>query len=240
MRSKYSRIVWSGALALLLAVMTGLAQAGPKPLPTNSHAFGEGYAELTADWLEWVVAIPAAVNPLLDDDGSDAAVGQSGKVWFLVGNTTGGVTTRTVTVPTGKALFFPIVNFFWVNTPEFGDTPWSPDQEAWVRDYLAETVDTAQNLVLEIDGQSVPNLSGLRVSGAVGACMIPPDDNIFFLVPPLYVWAPGPRECVADGYWALLPPLSAGHHTIHFAGGFAISGFSLDVTYNITVRGGKK
>ena len=132
MRGKYSRIVWSGALALLLAAMTGLAQAGPKPLPPNSHAFGKGYAELTAEWVEWILAIPAAVNPLFDDDGEFAAEGQSGKVWFLVGNA-GGVTTRTVTVPTGTALFFPIVNYLWVNTPEFGDPAWSPEQEANAR-----------------------------------------------------------------------------------------------------------
>jgi len=232
MRSRYSHIAWSGALSLLLAVMTGLAQADQKPLPRNSHAFGEGYSELTADWLEWVLAIPTAANPLLDLNGASAAVGQSGKVWFLVGNTTGGATTRTVIVPAGKALFFPIVNYFWVNTPEFGDAAWSPAQEAFVRQQIAAVVDTAYNLFLEIDGQPVPNVAGLRVSGAVGACTLPAD-NIFGV--PL---APGPHECVADGYWALLPPLPNGHHTIRFGGMFNNgSGFSLDVRYHITVRG---
>jgi len=46
-----------------------------------------------------------------------------------------------------------------------------------------------------------------------------------------------PHECVADAYWALVTPLSAGDHTIRFAGGSASSGFSLDVTYEIIVRG---
>src|SRR5512139_231466 len=145
MNRRYSRIVVSSIFAVLLAVMTGLVQAGPKPLPPNSNAYGMGYAELTAGWLEWLLAIPNATSPLFDTDGSDAAVGQSGNVWFLVGNASGGDTERTVTVPAGKALFFPIVNFFWVNLPEWGDTPWSPTQEAWVRDYLADTVDTAQD-----------------------------------------------------------------------------------------------
>lgn len=234
MRGKYSRIVWSGALALLLAAMTGLAQAGPKPLPPNSHAFGKGYAELTAEWVEWILAIPAAVNPLFDDDGEFAAEGQSGKVWFLVGNA-GGVTTRTVTVPTGTALFFPIVNYLWVNTPEFGDPAWSPEQEANARAIAAAVVDTVQDLLLEIDGQLVPNVPSLRVSGAVGECTVP-DDNFWGLP-----FEPGPHECFSDGYWALLPPLSAGHHTIHFTGGFAgPPSFSTNVTYYITVRGGKK
>ncbi len=230
MRSRYSRIVLSGAFALLLMVTSGLVQAGPGPLPPNSHAYGKGYAELGADWLEWLMAIPAPTNPLFDPDGAYAAVGQSGKVWFLVG-TTGGSTTRAATVPAGKALFFPIVNYFWVNTPEYGDPDWSPAQEAAVRAFLAANIDTAQNLLLEIDGHSVPNVERLRVASEVGLCTLP-DDNIFGIP-----FAPVPHECVADGYWALLPPLSNGNHTIRFAGGIAAAGFALDVTYHITVRG---
>ncbi len=232
MKSRYSRIILSGALALLLAVTTGLAEAGPNPLPPNSNAYGKGYAELTADWLEWVTSIPSATNPLFDSDGTYAAVGQSGTVWFLVGTATSGSVTRTVTVPVGTALYFPIVNYFWVNTPELGDPAWSPEWEAFVREFLAGVVDTAQDVVLEIDGQPVLNVNRLRVPGEVGVCTLP-EDNIFSS---LGVVA-GPHECVADGYWALLPPLSAGNHTIHFAGGIAPPDFSLDVTYEITVRG---
>ncbi len=61
-----------------------------------------------------------------------------------------------------------------------------------------------------------------------------PVDNLF-----VYFGFPvnaGPHECVVDGYWALLPPLSVGKHTIRFAGGFASSGFALNVTYLITVK----
>jgi hypothetical protein len=229
MRRKYSRFAFFGGLALLLMVTSALAQTGPTPVPTNSQA-ARGYAEQAAHWLEWVVAIPAPANPLFDPDGAYAAVGQSGQVWFLVG-TTGGSATRAVTVPAGTALFFPIVNYFWINTPEYGDPEWSPTQEASVRAFLADNVDTAYGLALDIDGRPVRNVSGLRVPGAVGECTLP-DDNIFGV--PL---DPGPHECVADGYWALLPPLSAGIHTIHFGGGIAATGFSLDVTYQITVRG---
>ena len=227
MRGKRSCMALSAAFALSLAVMTGVAHAGAKPLPANANEYGKGYAGLTAEWLEWTVAVPAPTNPILDSDGTFAAEGQSGKVWFLTG-TLGGSATRAVTIPVGTSLFFPIVNYFWVNTPEYGDPPWSPEQEASVRELMAATVDTAQNVSLEVDGQPVQNLDSLRVSGAVGACTVP-DDNIFGIP-----FDPVPHDCVADGYWALLSPLSVGTHTIHFAGGFA-SGFSLDVTYHITV-----
>ena len=188
MRNGYLRLISSGALALLLAVTTSLVQADKGPLPTNSNAFGRGYDGSAAEWLEWTVAIPPASNPLFDSTGAFAAIGQSGKVWFLTGTSGQGATppiTRTVTVPTGTALFFPIVNYFWVNTPEFGDPPWSSDQEKHVRrDILKPVVDTAYGLVLEIDGQAVPNINKLRVPATVdepitvGECTIP-DDNIF-------------------------------------------------------------
>ena len=50
MKNTHARIT-TVALGLLLLVTSHLALAG-KPLPTSSHAFGEGYPELTADWLE--------------------------------------------------------------------------------------------------------------------------------------------------------------------------------------------
>ena len=222
----------TGGLALFLAAVAGLAQAGSGPLPSHSHAFGKGYDEHATGWLEWAMAAPASTNPILDPDGSYGAMGQSGKVWYLAG-TTGGAATRSLTVPTGTALFFPILNSFWVNTPELGDPPWSDAQEAYARAYIAADVDTAQNLVLEIDGISYPVSPSFRVPSTVGNCVLPVDNLFVYFGFPVNA---GPHECVVDGYWALLPPLSVGKHTIRFAGGFASSGFALDVTYQITVK----
>jgi hypothetical protein len=149
---------------------------------------------------------------------------------------TGSTEDTAVTVPEGVALFFPIVNYFWVNTPEIGNPPdpaWSPAQEAYARSVLAAVVDTAHDLVLEVDGRPARNGTSLRMTSAVGDCTIPPDadDNIFGAA-----LDAGPHPCVADGYWAFLPPLSVGHHTIRFAGGLTAADFKLDVTYQITVR----
>jgi hypothetical protein len=235
MNRKASRFVLSSLVGLVFAVTTSLAQAAPGVLPPYANAFGKGYDELAADWIVWVSAIPASSNPLFDDDGSYGAIGQGGKVWFLVG-TTGGSASRSITVPTGVAVFFPIVNQFWINTPEYGDPPWSDQAEADARALLAEIVNTAENLVLEIDGKTYPNVYTLRAESPVVMCNLPPVDNIFGVI-----LAPVPRECLADGYWALLPPLSVGEHTVRFAGGFSYGdGFSLDVTYLVTVKAGRK
>jgi len=71
------------------------------------------------------------------------------------------------------------------------------------------------------------------VPSTVGNCVLPPD-NIFVYFG--FDVIAGPHECVVDGYWALLPPLSVGKHTIRFAGELASSGTALDVTYHITVK----
>jgi hypothetical protein len=68
------------------------------------------------------------------------------------------------------------------------------------------------------------------VASLAGSCNLPAQGNI--LGADLEAV---PHPCLADGYWALLPPMSVGEHTVHFSGGFG-SDFALDVTYHISVR----
>ena len=79
--------------------------------PIQSHPHGQTYSQWAAQWWQWALETPASENPLTDTTGQFAVVNQSGRVWFLAGNV-GGTTVRTITVPSGKALFFPIVNVF--------------------------------------------------------------------------------------------------------------------------------
>jgi len=142
---------------------------------------------------------PAASNPILDNTGAYSSVGQSGKVWFLAGTTGSGAVppvVRTITIPSGTPLFFPIVNYFWVNTPEYGDPNWSPAQEANARSILADIVDTATGFSLKIDGHSIKNLYDFRFQSTVAKCTIPPlaADNLFGAD-----LVNNPYYCVADG-----------------------------------------
>ena len=59
-----------------------------------------------------------------------------------------------------------------------------------------------------------------------------PEGNIFGLPAGSY----GPA--VTDGYWVTLPPLPPGEHTVHFSS--TQGGNTMDVTYHITVKPGKK
>ena len=226
-----------GMLALACAILlcTAMPYAGaagkgnPNPgiSPPQSNAQGQSYGQWAADWWTWVQSIPVDVNPLLDDTGENGDLGQSGSVWFLAGNF-GGDAERTVTVPSGKALFFPIFNHIWVNFPT--DPPMEGDYLQAVLDGLAATVDAATDLACEIDGRAVQDIESYRCQSPLFEVVLP--DNS--------LWEPyGLAEgdvvtCVDEGYYLMVTPLSVGQHTIHFTNSF------LDVTYNITVKGGPK
>jgi hypothetical protein len=207
----------------------------PKILPINSMPYGMSYGAWAGAWWRWCYSIPAAVNPVQDQTGENAAIGQSGPVFFLAG-TFGGPAERTVTVPAGKALFFPILNYVWINVPELGDNPWSPEQEAFARALVAGIMDLATNMTCQIDGRPVLNIDAYR-------CETPPGEDYMVTLPDFSnAWPILPAgtygPCVDTGYYLMLAPLAAGKHTIHFTGELTTDPpFSLEVTYHLTVSG---
>jgi hypothetical protein len=228
-------VTLAAAAAMLVSTVAAPALAAkgndnPRVLPPESTPYGKTYGEWSGAWWRWAFSIPVPENPVLDTTGEYAAEGQSGPVWFLAG-TFGGPAERTITVPPGKALFFPIYNYVWVNMPEYGDNPWSEEQEAYARQLCKGQVDNAPApLACEIDGHEVANITAYRCqTPAGGAYMVTlPDDSLWS------VWGVAPGTygpSVDDGYYLMLAPLRDGTHTIHFsAGGY------LDVTYHISVR----
>jgi hypothetical protein len=214
---------------LLLAVASPAPAAGqgnagnPGILPPESHALGKTYGEWAAAWWQWALAIPAAVNPLNDATGANAAIGQSGPVWFLAGAGATANVTRTVTVPTGKALFFPIINTLWTTYPT--DPPITIQE---IRDILEWVTSDITGVACEIDGVPVKNLPAYVHQSPVFSVTMPADN---FQGVPAGSYAP----CIDEGYYLLLAPLPPGQHTIHFAGTSPDLGFALDITYHLTV-----
>lgn len=232
------------SLALLITSLTsGAGNLNPSILPPNSKPYGKTYGEWGAEWWKWAVGIPAAENPILDTTGEFSDIDQDGPVWFIAG-AFGGTYEREITVPRGKALFFPLVNALW----------WAPDDLETARYvvevYLGLNPDdfTDEELIrllanfflccnLEmtccIDGQEIQNLEGYHA------------DSRFFhiedtdLIDDLGGSIAEDNLAVAAGYWLMVAPLSAGEHVIHFTASLYndLAGeFDLDMTILLTME----
>lgn len=207
--------------------------SAPGVMNPQSRPYGLSYAEWSVKWWQWAYGLPVAGHPLFDETGADCANGQSGPVWFLGGvfNVSGTVTRDLCTVPSGTALFFPIVNAEWDNFCPPTDPPMSIDD---LRATVAWFMDLTTDLVCEVDGHAIPNLETYRFAGDPFAVNMP-SGNIweFFGCPtPAGTYEP----LVPDGYFVMLAPLPPGKHTIHFRGtiGDPVN-FTPEATYNLTV-----
>ncbi|MFO0838979.1 MAG: hypothetical protein U1D55_10680 [Phycisphaerae bacterium] len=227
------------AIAIVAGVALSLGlTGGPTPcdgiVPLRNKVDSRTYAEWTAAWWQWATSYGLNDNPLLDPDGSAAANGQSGPVWFLAG-TFGGSAVRTVAIPSGKYIFFPVQNGEWDTVPGFTNPLGLPDPLS-VRDIRAILAWGLENSQLSclIDDCAVPDLHSYRVRSPVFSMNMNSELAGAFGYPAPYV-----RTAASDGYWIMLSPMTPGSHTIHFTASNADTGFSLDVTYHITVVAGR-
>jgi hypothetical protein len=203
-----SRILWMLA-AVGLAAPALAKNPNPGVVPPNAKAYGKTLAEWNAEWWKWFLKIDTAVHPAL---GGDCAEGQSGKVFHIAADFLGGVGVPC-TIPAGKAVFVPIVNvecstvepapFFGADEEELTDcaTCWG--------DHIV-----VDSLTMTLDGVPLEDLGAYRAVSPMFTFEYPAD-NIFGIA-----GGPSTGESVGDGYWILLPPLSAGVHTLSYFGTF--------------------
>ncbi|HEY5912303.1 MAG TPA: hypothetical protein VJA21_17005 [Verrucomicrobiae bacterium] len=215
----------------------------PQVLPAQTCAFGKSYAEWSVEWWRWAMKLPATQHPLFDT--APVGTGQSGPVWFLGGKFCASgpgappcnpqAAERTVTIPAGKALFFPLVNSECSGLEGNGTT------YVELRNCVQPAIDGATGLACEIDGNSVPDLDQFRVLSPLFTYTLASHDNVWAAVggtvgnPPQPIPNGVTTPSVADGYYVLLAPLAVGRHELHFHAAIPAFTFSLDVTYHITV-----
>jgi hypothetical protein len=224
------------SLTALLAVATttpGWAQSNGK------QEAGEGkYADLTATWWAWVFAQPAVpvggtnTNPVLDTTGTFATAGQENGIgpadkYFFLAGTFGGAVTRTVTVPKGKALFFPIVNFETDND----NAPPTNNTVPQLRALAAANIDSIPvgSLFARLNGEPV---AIFRTKSPTFSYTLPDQNSLYvFFGLPVPILAGTVKPVVADGYWAFIPPLPSGFYVLEF--GSLPS--NQDNTYHLTI-----
>ncbi|NUT34111.1 MAG: hypothetical protein HOV79_13675 [Hamadaea sp.] len=173
--------------------------AAELPYPPHSP---EG---LAARWVRWVAAAGPVRNPVADETGDFAGLGQPDDVWFLAG-TFGGDVERRCAIPARRSLFFPLFNI-WYDDP---DGPPHPERDAvgtLTVDGARFTPDViATPRPFEVAGVFRNPVTGTRQPIAVT------------------VW----------GLWKRLDPLPPGRHEVRFSGSDGHD-FNVSATYHLTV-----
>lgn len=207
----------------------------------HSTVLGQSIAEWTAEWWTWGFQAPARLvtqpdgsvtiegNPLTDTTGEHANMDNDGPVFFVAG-TFGGEVERSFTVPEGKPLLIPLVNYIVAKfaDEQNGDVEL---QKAEIEKDLAPIRDTITDLFAEIDGIPIQNLGvhyeetdffkmGPARAGTLNEVFgAPLDDDLY------------PSKSI--GNWLMVDYLSPGEHTLHFGG--TIDGTPVDITDNIYI-----
>jgi hypothetical protein len=173
-------------------------------------------------WWQWAGSFEYDDSPIADPTGATCQHKQNGNVWFLAGTYGSHRTIRRCSVPRGKYIFLPLINY--VVMPCSGDSTCSEISTCQsAKDVARDTTDNPSALILEIDGVRITGLEQQRQ--ATPECFdMAAKANTGYKVYP----------SAADGYYVMLAPLKPGTHVINFGG--VLPSMVQAVTYTIVVK----
>ena len=209
------------SLLLVLAILAFLSPAThaaePLLVPPGESVGGTSQSEWSRLWWQWAASFEHSQSPVADLTGELCAGKQSGTVWFLAGTYGTARTVRTCTVPRGKYLFFPLINY--VVRPSANGAP----NCLAVMSSAARMTDQVFSLLLDVDGIRHTDLAQHRQ--ATRGCF-----DLGALAEPKVRIFPA----AANGYYVMLRPLPPGRHTLNFGG--ALPSMLQAVTYTLVVE----
>jgi hypothetical protein len=232
--TRYKHVYFAAVIfltaVLFLSTIAQIAVAADISLfSPGSKPYGLTFGEWAARWQTWLYSIPGPKNPATDTTGKNCAQNQTGPVWFLAG-TTGGSVERACNIPAGKALLFPVI----ANECSYKENP-NLKTEAELRTCAVSPDNAVTDLELTIDGINFQDMAKYRVQSPLFGITFS-NDNLAGV-------SPGPTQGVADAFLAILHPLSAGNHILHFkaaaiqpAATGSSNSFVIEATYHLAVQ----
>jgi len=212
----YTMRLFSSLFASFLFAATCHAQTGTV-LPPNAIVEGKSQAEWSRAWWQWAGSFDRDNSPVGDRTGDKCHLKQNGSVWFLAGTYGSHRTVRTCTIPQGRAVFFPLINYVVMPSGTGSLT-------CEIATGAARTMtDEPSSLVLEINGVRVPNLE--RHRQASPECF------------DLAAQANSPARVfpsAANGYYVMLAPLAPGRYVLNFGG--VLPRLAQALTYTLVVE----
>jgi hypothetical protein len=221
--------ILASAIAMVVSLAPPASASAATVVDPGQKLAGKTYAQWSAAWWQWAAGITTSQSTLDDSTGAHCGVNQQGPVWFLAGTTGGSaLTSRTCTLPSGKGVLIPIINGECSTVEGNGTT------DAELRACAKDLMDHVTSATMSVDSVPVDlgrplATSRFRVQSPLFNITFVPNDQ--FGVPD------GSGQAVADGFWVLLAPPSAGHHTVDFRGEahFPKFTFVVNVHYDLTI-----
>lgn len=204
-------------LLLLLLPRLSANAAETFLVPPDQSVAGTTQSEWSRAWWQWAGSFEQSASPVADRTGDLCASKQRGDVWFLAGTYGTRRTIRRCTVPRGKYLFFPLINYVVAPT-----APGSTNCMS-VMSRAARLTEQVSSLLLEVDGIRHADLALHRQP--TGGCF-----DLGAMAEPATRMFPS----AANGYYVMLKPLPPGTHTLNFGG--ALPGMLQAVTYTLVVE----
>jgi hypothetical protein len=162
-------------------------------------------------------------HPAYDKTGEKSGVNQiDPNVWFLAG-TTGGRAKRAITIPAGRAVLLPIINF----TTSYSENPELKTEEEQTSFVNSHMKDIARKEAI-IDGEKLIISENHRVRS--------PSFEFSFPISNVFGAEEGMTRGVGDGYWIFLKPLTPGIHNIKTAGACMSGRVQISIDIKLIVK----
>jgi hypothetical protein len=190
---------------------------------SKERPFGRTWQYWTTRWWQWFLSIPKVNSPAIDNTDEKSCVEQPDpNVWFLA-TTIGGRVERTVKIPSGKAVLFPVINVT-ISNSEDPTLNTDTDMISFVRRHMDDIVKKQAS----IDGEDLLISEKFRAQS-------PPFD---FSYPPNNIFGAqeGPTRGAGDGYWIFMRPLQPGKHTIRTYGSCMSGKIQIDASIQLIVE----
>jgi hypothetical protein len=190
---------------------------------SKERPFGHTWQYWTTRWWQWFLSIPKVKYPAIDNIDSNYYDEQSDPNVCFLASTTGGRVERTIKIPSGKAILYPVINVTISNSE---DPTLNNDME--MISFVKSHIDDIVKKQASIDGEQLFISEKFRVQSPPFKFSYPPN-NIFGA-------RAGPTRGVGDGYWIFLRPMKPGEHTISTYGSCMSGKIQIDAKIRLIVE----
>jgi hypothetical protein len=226
-------VIPTGIIIVLVTISPSIAlvradSINPGVYSKDDKPYGLTYGQWTANFWKWMISIPEGNNPNNDPTGEKCATNQGDRnVWYLA-PTFGGSAERTCTMPSGKAILFPLL----VSECNPLENP-GLKTDAELRSCAMQANDQgSRSMEVILDGVRLRNLENYRVQSELFDLSFP-EHNAFSV-------KPGSTKAISDGFWVFLKPLPAGKHELEFSASIidptSVNNYNTHVKDHLIVR----